>query len=141
MRKACALAVGLAAVFLTFPAFATNRACQNLQAKLPEYLNPYIERLNMHQNTTDNNLKITVQDNTDAYIEIGRVSDKYWKLLNVAIIDGDEYDPRMDHYCETLLYKANCEAFTIYAKYVISLPGMKREEIEQSRRQRCDIPK
>lgn len=118
-------------------AWATNGTCEELKLDLPPIYEVLLSRLRQHMFTRDNNLKITVEQNTDAYLKLSQIADHYDKRIVNAIRAFNDDDPEAERACRALVVSANCEAYLVYQDAVINLPGINREAVLAEGKWRC----
>ena len=133
-------AIGLSGLVMLMAgeAHATNAACEEHRLALSPIAQVLVERLRWHMWNRDNDLKITAEEDLDAFIKITQLNDKYGKLITNAIRDYNDGDPVADHLCIKYILEFNCESYLVYQDTVINLPGMAREEILAEGKRRCD---
>jgi hypothetical protein len=131
---ACVIA---AAMVSSHIAGATNGTCEELKLELPPIYEALQSRLRQHMFTRDNNLKITVEQNLDAFLKMSQLADHYDKRMVNAIRDFNDDDPEAERLCQALILGANCEAYRIYEHTVINLPGIRRDEVVAEGARRC----
>lgn len=138
MRKLIGnLCLAAAMLVVADEARATNETCQVLKLELPPIYAVLQNRLRQHVFVRDNNLKITVEQEFEAYLKLSQIADRYDKRMDNAIRDFNDGDPEAERVCLALIVGANCEAYRVYERTVINLPGIRRDEVVAEGARRC----
>ncbi|MCR6629929.1 MAG: hypothetical protein NVV74_07685 [Magnetospirillum sp.] len=138
MRNVPAVIIlSLAILLVASKARATNGTCEELKLDLPPIYDALQARLRQHMFTRDNNLKITVEQDTAAFQRFTDIADHYDKLMVNAIRYYNDGDPEAERLCKGYVFKANCEAYQVYLDTVINLPGIDREAVIREGERRC----
>lgn len=127
------------AVMLLAPnvAHATNMDCQLAKRDLGPIYNTLQMRLRAHLYTRDNNLKITAEQDVQAYFAFAKLAGRYDDLMDDAIRAFNDNDPKAKRLCYGYVLQANCEAYQVYQDIVMTLPGMRHASILAEGERRC----
>lgn len=139
MRKLLGI-ICFSAVLTVFTgeALAVNGTCQELKLNLPPIYQSLQARLKQHLWTRDVNVKISAEQDTDAYFAFSQLADRFDKLMDRATRHFNDDDPEAENVCRSYILEANCAAYAIYQRTVIALPGINRAAVEAEGVRRCE---
>lgn len=136
-----AMLVGLPAMMLLTAgeAHATNGECEEIRMALNPIYQQLIAALDRHLYSRDINMKIDAETDTWAQFQFRDMADRHDKMIVNLIREYNDGDPVAIRKCNEVVYQADCEAFQVYKKVVIDLPGMagKRQAIMAENDRRC----